>query len=505
MTDMSLSGLISSNVLSDLNPYDTITRIKAAAIRQFEALDARMRIHSTEYFNHSFAPDLVLTWSQRRQTERYVYMRSSSREDALTDDVLRLGEQQPIVLGLVPVHHAEAEEGGIRLNNLAREHNTLVTDSTALTSIADAKRERPITGLFSTALTQGGRGLVDDDDARKTTDAIVEGFAGAQAIGTDSVRRAARAAEDHLSTPFANRFNRLLQAVWIGSGGRPDLFPYNRLDLSAGVDDDALEFLLELEPVRDYDFWRRIGRTTSVAQIGGLSPHQPNENLQFLVKANLDHLTARSCRVRDRQAQLDELDQPHFWWRTERGALALRSSTWIAFVAEKADDLGDIEGTPTEGVSIADLIERIGNTVLTSLQMSDGTFELDLSSPEHADVVHSDHLGAVSQSFGKTAKVLRARAMAGGRQITCDFSKSSASATTSSVLSVSELLDVSLPLLRHMEDAARSELNDTLRPLEDPNALLATTDYHQMQLDIPNGSSDGDNEIEAGSVGNESP
>src|ERR1035441_3303618 len=102
MTDMSLSGLISSDVLSDLNPHDTITRIKAAAIRQFEALDKRMKIHNTEYFNHSFAPDLVLKWSQNGQTERYVYMRSSAREGALTDDVLRLGDQQPIVLGLVP-------------------------------------------------------------------------------------------------------------------------------------------------------------------------------------------------------------------------------------------------------------------------------------------------------------------------------------------------------------------------------------------------------------------
>jgi hypothetical protein len=73
-----------------------------------------------------------------------------------------------------------------------------------------------------------------------------------------------------------------LQAVWIGSGGRADLFPDNQIELSAGVDDDALEFLLDLEPIRDYDFWRRIGRTASVAQIGKLSPQHPNENLHFL-------------------------------------------------------------------------------------------------------------------------------------------------------------------------------------------------------------------------------
>lgn len=496
MTDMSFWELMSSGVLSELNPYDTITRIKTAAIRQFEALDTRVHVHSTEYFNHSFAPDLVLTWLQRKEAERYVYMRSSSQQDVLADDVARLGDQQPIVLGLVPVRRTSAKSSQ-RLNRIAQESNTLVTDAGALTSFATAKRRQPITGLFSTALAQGGRGLVDNADARRTTDAIVEGFAGAQTIGTESVLRAATVVEDHLSGPFANRFNRLLQAVWIGSGGRADLFPYNRLDLSAGVDDDALEFLLELEPIRDYDFWRGIGRTTSVAQIGGLSPSQPNENLQFLIKANLDHLTARTCRVQDQQTQMDEVDQPSFWWRTERGALALRSHKWIAFIAEKADDLDDTEGTPTEGVSIPGLLERIRETILTEIQMSDGTFELELSSPEHVDVVHSDHLGAVTQSFGQAAKVLRARAMIGGRQIACDFSKSSASTTTSSVLTVTELLGVSLPLLRYMDDAERSELVDILRPLEDPDSLpFNTIMYLQEELDITGDSEGGGNETE---------
>jgi len=484
MTETSFLQLVSSDILDELNPYDTITRIKAAAIRQFEALDARVRVHSTEYFNHSFAPDLVLTWPQRQQTERFVYMRSSSRQDVLADDVARLGGQQPIVLGLVPVRRTTAKSS-VRLNSLAQDNNTLVTDAAALTSLADAKRTRPIAGLFSTALAQGGRGVVDNADARRTTSAIAEGFTGAQTIGTESVLRAATIIEDHLSRPYANRFNRLLQAVWIGSGGRADLFPYNRLDLSAGVDDDALEFLLELEPIRDYDFWWRIGRTASVAQIGALSPHQPNENLQFLVKANLDHLTARTCRLQDRQTQMDEVDQSSFWWHTERGVLALRSHSWIAFVAEKADDLENIDGTSTEGVSIPGLLERIRATILTEIQMSDGTFELELSSPGHADVVRSDHLNAVSQSFGNAAKVLRARAMTGERQIACDFSKSSASAIGSGVLTLTELLGVSLPLLRFLDDNDRSELANTLQPLEDPDSLpLITPTYFQEELNI---------------------
>jgi hypothetical protein len=471
MTGVSLSGLISSGDLTELTPRDTITRIKAAAIRQFETLDTRVRIHSTDYFNHSFAPDLVLTWPRINDTERFVYMRSSSQDEALANDVIRLGDQRPIVLGLVPIRRPADDKNLVSLNRLAQEKDTLVTDATAMASIAEAKNDRPITGLFSTALAQGGRGLVDDYDARGATSAIADGFGGAQRMGAASVLRATVAVDQHLSAPFASRFNRLLQAVWIGSGGRADLFPSGQVELSAGIDDDALEFLLNLDPISDYDFWRRIGRAASVGQIGRLSPRQPNENLQFLVKANLDHLTARSCKVQDRQEQLDEQGQPNFWWRTERGVLALRSRSWVAFVAEKADEMSELESTSTKGVSVPDLLDRIRDTVLTGLQMSDGTFELDLSSPGHVDIVRSNRLGAVTSSFGTDARVQRARAMAGGRQIACDFSKSSASATTSSVLTITELLGVSLPLLRHMDEIERQELDDTLRPVEDPGTL----------------------------------
>jgi hypothetical protein len=377
---------------------------------------------------------------------------------------------------------------------IAQNQNTLVTDATALASIADAKHARPITSLFSTALAQGGRGLVDDDDARRTVETIANGFAGAQAMGAESVLRATTAVDSHLAAPFASRFNRLLQAIWVGSGGRADLFPDSQIELSAGIDEDALQFVLELDPIRDYNFWWRIGRRISLGQIGRLSLRHPNENLQYLVKANLDHLSARSCRVQDRQEQLDELEQPRFWWKTERGVLALRSRAWMAFVAEKADELGTLEGTPTKGVTVPELLERVGDTVMTGLQMSDGTFDLDLSSARHADVAHSDRLGAVTQSFGEAIRVQRARTMAGERQIACDFTKSSASATTSSVVTVSELLGVSLPLLRFLDNEARGVLKETLQPLENPDApaLIPLSSVAAEQLGFDLSGADGE-------------
>jgi hypothetical protein len=259
-----------------------------------------------------------------------------------------------------------------------------------------------------------------------------------------------------------------LQATWIASGGRAELFPHSRISTSAGIDDDSLEYLLDLDPISDLDFWRSLSGSASISHIGKLAPQHPNANLQFLIKANLDRLTVRACRVQDRQQQLDEQGQPDFWWLTERGTLALRSHDWIAFVAERVDELSDIRGTQTRGVQVPDLIERARGRVLTGIEVSDGDFELDLRSSGQ-NVADSNHLGALTESFGSLAKVQHARALAGGRQIACDFSKSSAS--TQSMVNLSEFLSVTLPLLRQMDEKTRTDLEGMLRSVMGQAAL----------------------------------
>jgi hypothetical protein len=478
MTERSLPGLITWDDLSELSTRETITQIKAAAIRQFEALDERIRVHSTDYFNHSFAPDLVLRWDRDSESERYVYMRSSAQAEVLGDDVARLGDLRPIMLDLVPLLSQGREKAEDSLLGLAYEKNTLITDPRALATIGEAKRDRPVTSLFSAALARGGRGLLDDADARQATDVIANGFDAARRMETDPVHSAAAIAVDHLSAPFANRFNRLLQAVWIASGGSAALFPNNQLELSAGVDDDALEYVLELEPIRDPDFWRGIGRTLSVTRIGKLTPQHPNENLQLLIKTNLDHLTIRWCRLQERQELLDEQDHANFLWVTERDALALRGRGWIAFVAEKSSDLSEIEGTSTQGISIGNLLERADDTVLTSVQMSGYDYALDLRSSAPSGLIPGGLLYSLAETFGKDARVLRARAISRGRQVACDFSKSSASTGTSRMASLTDLLGVSLPLLRDMDEDTRARLQDLLQPMDDPQKrLLISRDF----------------------------
>src|SRR6266508_1429332 len=43
---------------------DSTAAVKRAVARSLRAVDAGVTIETTEYFNHSFAPDLVLKWQR---------------------------------------------------------------------------------------------------------------------------------------------------------------------------------------------------------------------------------------------------------------------------------------------------------------------------------------------------------------------------------------------------------------------------------------------------------
>jgi len=487
---MPLDQLMRSDILAESSSLDTIEQIKAAAIREFEALDRRARIHSTEYFNHSYAPDIVLTWSDGSVRERYVYLRSTRFTESLSEDVDRLGDQHPIMLGLVDIPR-EVNHARSHLHDVAQGQNTLVTDATALASIEDAKRLRPSAGLLSSALMRGGRGLVGDDEARRVTTTVSAGLESIGGMSVDRVLRAAELLSAHLSQPFADTFGRVLQAVWIGSGERSDLFPLTQLSLFVGADDDTLEFLLNLNVIDDLRFWHRIGSAVSVEQLGRINVRQPNDNLQLLIKANLGRLKARIFRMRYGHPTFDDMNRPAFWWKIERGTLALRGPNWTAYIAEKIEDLGGLTGTGTRGVPLADLRTRSRAIPLVSLQLSDGHVAFDLNSLEQTDIIQSNQLEALESSLGSRVTVYRARALNKGRQVVCDFRNSSATVPTSTIHGVADLLWTAIPLLRSLNEEERAELEETLRPeggdLESDPAPQRTTTVDQPRRH-PSGS-----------------
>ena len=91
--------------LSEDDPERNIASIKNAVIAQLLASDDRVKVETTEYFNHTYAPDLILRWNTGRP-DRRVYLRTNTNPVYLLEDVDVVSANHPILIPLRPVEHA---------------------------------------------------------------------------------------------------------------------------------------------------------------------------------------------------------------------------------------------------------------------------------------------------------------------------------------------------------------------------------------------------------------
>jgi hypothetical protein len=76
---------------------DLIAGVKDAVFRELTQLDPRAQITSTNYFNHSFIPDFVISWHDgfRETTSRDIYLRTSLQSTTAGRDIEALAEKSP--------------------------------------------------------------------------------------------------------------------------------------------------------------------------------------------------------------------------------------------------------------------------------------------------------------------------------------------------------------------------------------------------------------------------
>ncbi len=465
------------------SPRNSVAAVKDLVIKEFEALDSRTKCKSTEYFNHTFAPDLVLSWpNDATVNDRYVYLRFNDDIAYLTDGLDRLQGVEPIVFGLTATPHDEPDEIA-HLRTTASERRTLVTDPAAVSTFISRRSTTPVLGLLSTALAQGGRGLVDSDDAQRATDIVADGFTGAREVDADATSGAARLISSLLNERQTGRMSRFLQAVWVGSGGRIDLFPGTQ-SLVGDITDEALQFLLDFDEINDAEFWQRLGRGVTVKQLCTLHVSDPCINLQHLIRSNIDRLWARACAVVADPARLEEVSDAIPWrWVLERRLLGLRGPDFTAYAAETATEARNaISGNPGPGLEVEDLRTRAVGTVLNSLRLGDGREALSLNSESDADVVQGERLSTLFAAFGADAKVQEATAtLASGQHINLDFRTLTASGVTSTQPLLGDLLVTAVPLLWSLGGQAIQDLMGLLAV--PPELVEWTLDFDEANED----------------------
>lgn len=484
MTAFFESEMLEAVSLSDHRA--AISRVKDIVIRQLVATDERVSIHKTEYFNHTFVPDLVLKW-ERDPDQRFLFLRPNADPDVLLDDIGRIGDINPIYFTLDNIdRYAKSERRG-DLQNLTRESETLVTDSQSIDTLIRARDEDPVARLASSVVLQGARGLLNQEETNRVSRAVTDGMRSASEVDTEGARFASQTISRSFDAKRSASLNRLLQAVWIGSGGSASNFP-GRVDASAGLDEVSISYLLGLELIDDIEFWRRLGRRLSLDLLSGIRIDHFSPNFQMLISANLDVLDARVCRV-ERPVQTlldsgyDEDARPtdsNLTWGLDRGNLTLRGPNFAAYLANRKDRFGDQSSGDGVAASFDDLVRSLSaqNLPIREITLQAQNKSVSYSSESEIYPANDDQLQKVSEALGASALVQSVvTVLPGHSPLTCDFRTSIVSGKTSALYPIGPLVRLALLLLADVSAEESRQLDELARTLHGGAVQQALFDF----------------------------
>jgi hypothetical protein len=448
LTDMSLDGDAATNV-------DTV---KTRVINTIVAADPGVRVKKTDYFNHAFVPDLLLSWPGDK-VERQVYLKTSSDPGNLRDDLADMDSESSIVMPLAEgaIVATEREERAGLEQDSTRRH-ALVASPDAFVALTQERVTRtPIVGFASRALLQGGQGVVAPDRAREFSQSIEEGFAAAQRGGVEETASALAGAEAVLDPARNRQVNEFLGAVWVGSGGSTEPFP-GQVEATTTLTGPALALLLDTVDIEDEAFWKRVGQALRVADLATLSLPSTHANFQRLLRAIAPTLKIHALRIIDSEAT--SFVSPG--WFAGAGTLGLKSGPALFRLAgSRLDEFGE-DGLDTSG-SISQLSRRAEQAGIAVPQLSiEAEARVEFSTADGSTAIGDPQLGEVARALGPDAVVTKATVATGAADIHLDFRSSTAYGNRKGKFYASELVMKTVPLMVAMNAPERAALAEAV-------------------------------------------
>jgi hypothetical protein len=305
-------------------------RAKQVVANELRQLDRRLQIKSTGYFTHSYIPDLVAEWRDKgTQFERDVYLRFHLDTPDVEADARALARHKPIFIALA----RDGVTGSAELTRGAA--NTLLTQAVALEKFTTPETTSDTLGrIVSSCIVRGGRGLLLEDDAERTTEIAQRGLEVIRSGNRTAATETVSALTSFLGENHAVQLTRFIQTMWLAYGHDIDEFPGE--DMLAGhlSDIEVREILSELfegANINDPPFWRRLGGLLDLTQLEAFGYYPANVNLKNLLSANLDRLRALVLALAPEQLGLFEDD--NLRWSIRDRCLALEGPGFVALMA----------------------------------------------------------------------------------------------------------------------------------------------------------------------------
>lgn len=446
-------------------PEDVVFAVKQVIINQIRSLDSQVEIQSTDFFNHTFAPDFILTW-RRDATSRQLYIRTDASDLDAAEDLKYVEAKSPVVFSLEPadltMERAQSRPAS------SRQSEILVTDTLGLSEITDRKAESRVLEIASPSLLQGGRGLLDRERSERVADGITRGFIAAGSLAQDETGHAVRVIDEFFRATQSSRLTRFLQAVWIGAGGSLSSFPASTT-LDDGLSAEVLSFLLQFRENLPVEFWRRVGSQLTIEKLNDLT-NTPSANFDALINANLDRIESRACRIDPLTTFLSH-DAPRTRWAQGEKELTWRGDTFTASLAEAKKNVlrreDPEEGAGIGGAQLDDVTRRAVSSQVLLQQVEIATSATrtmqygSTSRAGDAGIADDEELQVLLANLGGEVRVRRAIATSPGmKPLVFDYEKSIASGRSSAKFSALDLLDLAAHLLTDLTEKEQTLLRE---------------------------------------------
>ena len=417
------------NALAHQDMVTASTSVKQFVCEELAHVDPTAQIHRTEYFNHTYMPDVVLDWNDREPRE--VFLRFMSTPRRLLADVDRIGASGPVIFDLSPAARRErqveelASASSAALEASERSPRLLITDGEATQHVRPDKSENMVERLVVGNLLRSGRGTLDESTAEKTVLASRAGYDGAIASEPDCVRTAVTVARQILDPDTERRVERMLQLLWWVGDGVPEEFPISVLDDMEINPSDTRDFLREVfadeQVIEDRDFWSRLADRLSFDTLVEVGEVAESQNLRQL-------MSQLGGRLKLSHAVLDKRDQPfppfdQLAWRLEEQFLCLRGPFWECRFTPHGNRFSQRkdEGQP---VSLAEADRRSAAYLVEEATMDEAARQVALS---RKAVDPAQQLGRslrdLAGGFADDAAVRTITVLLGDSLMTADFGR----------------------------------------------------------------------------------
>ncbi|WP_418061997.1 hypothetical protein [Pimelobacter simplex] len=312
-------------------------RVHRVVADEISSLDPGVTTEVTGYFNHSYVPDLMISWGSGKSTvERPVFLRHSLRSSRASGD-LESFDRNDLTAFYLSLAQSEPEEDTQVLRERAsvrRTSRVLVTTVPALDDLTPTSSDPdPVLGLVRSSIVRSAKGAIVESDVENLV------LPRDRQIEQQELTAFAETVSSVFTEDAVLRINRVFGIVEQALADDPSV---EALLLAGRLTEteirELVPYLLRLEgATRDRDFWAAIARLIDLTEIERMWSQFGDLDLTPLASAASELWRAKRVLMSVRSEAIDDEDfdrTPR--WAVSGNLLSAEVGDWRLTFAHKA-------------------------------------------------------------------------------------------------------------------------------------------------------------------------